>query len=239
MQTLNFYDIVSSCKTGKDGKMKLFSALQWMQDCSVISFMEDTAFCEWLRENQVTPVVNFRQLEVLRIPTLQEKLMCTSFVYDIQGSFGYRNTAIYDAQGHTCYRSWVLAAFVNLQTGRLSRIPRETQLSLQFPPRLDMAYASRKIILPDAPVLVGEPFRVQRNDIDYNNHVNNAQYIRMALECLPEEFQVRGLRVDYKKPVLPGSIITPSVMWAPNTAYVILDVEGTTCCVMEFTGQES
>ena len=51
--------------------MKLFSALQWMQDCSVLSFMEDTQFYDWLQENRVTPVVNFRQFEVLRVPALR------------------------------------------------------------------------------------------------------------------------------------------------------------------------
>ena len=230
-----FSNIVSSSNTDKNGNMKLFSAVQWMQDCSVISFMEDTAFCEWLGKHGATPVVSFRQLEVLRVPQLRERLTCTSHVYDIQGAFGYRNTAIYDAQGNPCYMSWSIAAFVNLQTGRMSRIPREAQGALQFPPRLNMTYAPRKIILPATPLVQLESFRVQRNDIDYNNHVNNAQYIRMALEYLPEDFQVGGLRVDYRKPVLPGSIITPGIAYGANAAYVVLAVEETACCVVEFS----
>lgn len=235
MDPLTFSDIVSASKTDKNGRMKLFSALQWMQDCSVLAFMEDTAFCEWLQAHRVTPVVNFRQMEVLRVPHLREKLTCTTHVYDMQGAFGYRNTAIYDAQGAPCYKSWCIAAFVNLETGRLSRISREEQSALQFPPRLDMTYGARKIILPDTPMTSLSPFIVQRNDIDYNNHVNNAQYIRMALECLPEPFEVRGLRVDYKKPVLPGSVVTPSIAYGTGTALITLAVEDTVCCVVEFT----
>ncbi len=203
----------------------------------MLSFMEDTAFCEWLSANHATPVVNFRQLEVLRVPSLREKLTCTSYVYDIQGSFGYRNTAIYDAQGNACYKSWSIAAFVNLENGRLNRIPKERLAELQFPPRLDMTYGSRKIVLPDAPMIYPEPFRVQRNDIDYNNHVNNAQYIRMAAEYLPEDFPVCGLRVEYKRPVLPGSVISPSVIYGADAVYVALAVEETICCVVEFTAR--
>ncbi len=233
MQTLAFTDFVSSSRTDKNGNMKLFSAVQWMQDCSVISFMEDTDFCEWLNQNHATPVVNFRQLEVCRVPRLKEKLTCTTHVYDIQGAFGYRNTAIYDAQGHACYKSWGIAAFVNLKTGRLSRIPREVQESLSFPPRLDMTYGSRKIALPDSPLTPLPPFRVLRDDIDYNNHVNNAQYIRMAMECLPEDFQVSSLRIDYKRPVSPDSIITPSINFSDIAAYVVLSVDDTICCVVE------
>ena len=215
--------------------MKLFSALQWMQDCSVMAFMEDAAFCEWLNEKQVTPVVNFRQLEVLRVPHLRERLTCTTHVYDMQGAVGYRNTAIYDAQGNACYKSWVIAAFVNLETGRLSRISKETMEQFHLNPPLEMTYGARKIVLPDAPMTPLEPFRVQRNDIDYNNHVNNAQYIRMALEYLPDDFEVKGMRVEYKKPVMYGSTITPSIVYEAHAAYVVLAVDGAVCCVVEFT----
>ena len=235
MDKLTFSSIVSSGQTDRNGKMKLFSALQWMQDCSVIDFMKDAAFCEWLQENQVTPVITFRELEVLRVPSLMEELTCTSFVYDVQGAMGYRNTAIYDAQGNACYKTWVLAAYANLETGRLSRIPREVQDALQFPPRLDMSYGPRKITLPDAPLTPLAPIQVQRNDIDYNNHVNNAQYIRMALELLPEELEVVGLRVEYRKAVMPGSSISPSIVYSPGTAHVVLAVEDAVCCVIEFT----
>lgn len=237
MDKLTFSSIVSSSQTDSKGNMKLFSALQWMQDCSVIAFMADTSFCEWLQANQVTPVVNFRQLEVLRIPRLMEKLTCSTYVYEVQGAFGYRNTAIYDEQGTPCYMSWVIACYANLQTGRLSRIPREVQNTLQLPPRLEMTYGTRKIALPDAPLQPLAPIPVQRNDIDYNNHVNNAQYIRMALECLPEDFQIGSLRVEYKRPVMPGSCICPAITYGPDKAYVTMSVENTICCMVEFTAR--
>lgn len=237
MDKFTFSSIVSSSQTDSKGNMKLFSALQWMQDCSVIAFMSDTSFCEWLQANQVTPVVTFRQLEVLRVPRLMEKLTCSTYVYEVQGAFGYRNTVIYDEQGTPCYMSWVIACYANLETGRLSRIPREVQNTLQFPPRLEMTYGSRKIAQPDAPLQPLAPILVQRNDIDYNNHVNNAQYIRMALECLPEDYKVGGMRVEYRKSVSPGSTIIPSIAFCNNTVYIRLEVEGAICCVIEFTAR--
>ena len=237
MTRRSFPLIVSSSHTDKNGNMKLFSAVQWMQDCSVISFMGDTDFCEWLDENNATPLVNFRQLEVLRVPRLQEKLTCVSYVYDVQGAFGYRNTAIYDAQGQACYKSWLIAAYVNLATGRLSKISSEVLSKLQFQPRIEMTYGSRKIALPDAPMTPLAPIRVMRDDIDYNNHVNNAQYIRMALECLPEDFQVGGMRVEYKKTVSPGSTIIPSIAFSANTAFIVMEAAGSICCVVEFTAE--
>ena len=45
------------------------------------------------------------------------------------------------------------------------------------------------------------PIRVLRADIDYNKHLNNANYVRMAMELLPADFEINGLRVEYKVPV--------------------------------------
>ena len=228
-------DIVTPSKTDSHGNMKLFSALQLMQDCSVFSFTQEGAFYTWLQANGATPLVSFRQVEVLRVPKLGEKLTCRTYVFDAAGAFGHRNTAIYDESGQLCYVSWCIGAFVQIATGRLCRMPQEVRDAAVFPPRLEMAYGSRKILPPDTPETALKPIDVQRNDIDYNLHVNNAQYIRMALECLPQDFEPRALRVDYKKPVLPGAVIEPTLRLAGDVAYICLNVQGVPHCVVEFT----
>ena len=59
----------------------------------------------------------------------------------------------------------------------------------------------------------------------------------MALELLPEGLEVSGLRVEYRKAVMPGSIISPSIVYSPGKAHIVLEVEDTVCCVIEFTLQ--
>ncbi len=228
-------DIVTPSKTDSQGNMKLFSALQLMQDCSVFSFSQPSPFLDWLQANNATPLVSFRQVDVVRVPRLGEKLTCRTFVFDAMGSFGHRNTAVYDEAGNPCYLSWCIGAFVNVETGRLCRMPQEVRDAASFPPRLEMNYLSRKILPPEATETVLPHIPVQRNDIDYNLHVNNAQYIRMAVECLPPDFEPRTLRVDYKKPVLPGAVIEPALRLAGDVAYICLKVDGIPCCVVEFT----
>lgn len=228
-------DIVTPSKTDCHGNMKLFSALQLMQDCSVFSFSQPSAFYDWLQACNATPLVSSRQVDVVRVPKLGEKLTCTTSVYDVQGAFGNRNTAIYDEEGKPCYLSWCIGAFVNIETGRLCRMPQELRDNTSFPPPLEMNYRSRKIVPPEAPEVVLPLIQVQRNDIDYNLHVNNAQYIRMAVECLPPDFVPTSLRVEYKKPVLPGALIEPSIRLADDVAYICLKVEGLPHCVVEFT----
>ncbi len=226
---------VTPSKTDFDGRMKLFSAVQLMQDCSEMWKKSEPAFVDFLLQTQGAQLLNFRYLEVRRVPELGEQLTCTTSVYGTQGAFGYRNTAIYDAAGHPCYLSWCIGAFVSAQTGRLLRLPQHVVDRMSLDPQLPMHYGSRKITLPDSAPIPLPPIAVQRNDIDYNRHVNNAHYIRMALECLPREFVPTALRVEYKRPVAPAAIIAPSLILQPTAAYVQLCVADTLCAVVEFT----
>ena len=54
-----------------------------------------------------------------------------------------------------------------------------------------------------------EAFPVRRYHIDTNEHVNNCQYVQMALEFLPADRQFRQIRVEYKKSAVLGDVIYP------------------------------
>ena len=53
------------------------------------------------------------------------------------------------------------------------------------------------------------PFPVRKYHIDTNEHVNNCQYVQMALEVLPRDILVSQVRVDYKKSAVLGDKIFP------------------------------
>lgn len=43
-----------------------------------------------------------------------------------------------------------------------------------------------------------DTFPVRKYHIDTNNHVNNCQYVQMAMEVLREDMRIRQVRVEYK-----------------------------------------
>ncbi|MBP5136424.1 MAG: hypothetical protein ILP23_03735, partial [Paludibacteraceae bacterium] len=65
-------------------------------------------------------------------------------------------------------------AFVDMSTGKLSRIPAEVLATMNLDEQVEMEYKDRRIFMPSEGVVEREPYRVARNDIDYNAHVNNA-----------------------------------------------------------------
>ena len=87
-------------------------------------------------------------------------------------------------------------AFVDKVAGKLKRVDDATIQSMTLEPQLEMNYKDRRIILPKTEGEEQHPIKVLRADIDYNKHLNNANYVRMAMELLPENFVVNGLRVE-------------------------------------------
>lgn len=97
-----------------------------------------------------------------------------------------------------------------------------------------MEYAPRKIDIPKE-LKIYDRFTVIKSNIDTNDHVNNGQYIKMAEEYLPPNFEIKQLRAEYRMSALLGDIIVPMVNEAKDTCTVVLaDTKGNPYTVIEF-----
>ena len=231
MYSLNYKVTTSTCDS--QGRLKLYSALQMMQDCSEMWIDSEPAVKEYFERHNMTQLLASRQVEV---PQYKESLTVTTTVYGIKPMFGFRNTFIFDAEGQPCYRTWSMGAFVDKTTGKLARMDQTSMDSLTMTPQQEMNYKDRRIILPKDGATTLEPIRVLRADIDYNRHLNNANYIRMAMELLPEDFEVRGLRVEYRVPARLGDLLSPTLFVIDDdTIIVSLDRGEEVCAIMEFS----
>ena len=80
-----------------------------------------------------------------------------------------------------------------------------------------------------------EPVRVLRADIDYNRHMNNANYVRVAMELLPEGFVVRGLRVEYRVAAKLGDVLVPTIYKQDDVIIVSLSIDDAVSAIIEFS----
>ena len=229
-------DVVTTSKTGEDGRLKLVSAFQLMQDCSELWFDSEPEFATYMQENNVTQLLASRQVDVIRVPTYKERLTIQTRVYDCFGYYGYRNTVIFDEAGLPCYATWSTGVCVNHETGRLSKMDPDVVSRMCIDEKYPMEYMERKIVLPKGSMLSVDPVQVMHDDIDYNRHMNNALYIRISCECLPPDFEVKRVRVEYKKPACLGATLYPQVLSVGNHFYVAIMGEGFVYAIVEFTG---
>ena len=244
MYSLKYKVTTSTCDS--EGRLKLYSALQMMQDCSEMWIDSEPGVKQYFAEQNMAQLLASRQVEVIRVPEYKEELTVTSTVYGMKPMFGFRNTFIYDAEGKPCYRTWSMGAFVDKENGKLKRVDDATIASMTLEPQLEMNYKDRRIILPKERLRVGEqssgmggemldPIKVLRADIDYNKHLNNANYIRMAMELLPEDFEVKGLRVEYRVPAKLGDQLIPTLFQIEGGLIVSLSISSEVSAIIEFT----
>ena len=232
MYSLNYKVTTSTCDS--DGKLKLYSALQMMQDCSEMWIDSEQGVKDYFEKENMAQLLSSRQVEVIRRPSFKEELTVTTSVYGMKSMFGFRNTFIYDAEGLPCYRTWSMGAFVDKGTGKLKKVDDQTISTMLLEPKLDMNYKDRRIILPKEGGTVLAPVAVQRADIDYNKHVNNANYIRMAMELLPDGFEVKGLRVEYRVPARLNDQLVPTVYQQDELFIVALNIGNDVSTIIEF-----
>ncbi|MBR1798470.1 MAG: hypothetical protein IJ761_01030 [Bacteroidales bacterium] len=233
MFSLNYKVSTSTCDS--EGRLKLYSALQMMQDCSEMWIDSEPGVKQYFTEQNMAQLLASRQVEVIRVPEYKEELTVTTSVYGMKPMFGFRNTFIYDAEGRPCYKTWSMGAFVDKSTGKLKRVDGSTIDSMTMEPQLEMTYKDRRITLPHEGGTVIEGIKVLRADIDYNRHMNNANYIRMAMELLPKGFEVRGLRVEYRVAARLGDILIPTVFQSEESVIVSLAIGNEVSAIIEFT----
>jgi acyl-ACP thioesterase len=231
MYTLNYKVTTSTCDN--NGKLKLYSALQMMQDCSEMWIDSEPTARKFFHDNKMTQLLATRQVEVVRVPRFKEDLTVTTSIYEVMPMYGFRNTFIRDAQGQPCYRTWSMGAFVDLATGKLARLSDDTIASLTLEPKQEMNYRGRRIILPKQDGTVMDPVRVMRADIDYNRHMNNANYVRIAMELLPEGFEVKDMRVEYRIAAKQGDLLTPTLYPIDGGYIVALAIDGQPSAIIE------
>ena len=233
MYSLNYKVTTSTCDS--DGRLKLYSALQMMQDCSEMWIDSEPGVKQYFTEQNMAQLLASRQVEVIRVPNYKVGLTVTTSVYGMKPMFGFRNTFIYDEKGEPCYRTWSMGAFVDKSNGKLKRVDDAIIASMTLEPQLEMNYKDRRIILPKAEGKTLDPIKALRADIDYNKHLNNANYIRMAMELLPEDFEVKGLRVEHRVAAKLGDLLTPTLYDIDGGIIVSLSIGNDVSTIIEFT----
>ena len=232
MYSLKYKVTTSTCDS--EGRLKLYSALQMMQDCSEMWIDSEPEVKDYFLQQNMAQLLATRQVEIVRVPDYKEELTVTTSVYGMKPMFGFRNTFIYDAQGNPCYKTWSMGAFVDKVAGKLKRVDDATIQSMKLEPQLNMNYKDRRIILPKTEGEVLRPIKVLRADIDYNKHLNNANYVRMAMELLPEDFVVSGLRVEYRVAAKLGDCLTPTIYKIADGIIISLSIGSEVSAIIEF-----
>lgn len=213
--------------------MTLPALINYFQDCSTFQSKDIGLGVDVLKARKKAWILSYWQVVIERYPEMGEKIIVGTQATGFKGLYGDRNFYMEDESGNrvACANSiWV---FMDMEKGRPARPGDEDIIPYGIEEPLEMNYEGRKIKLPEVKKGM-EPFPVRKYHIDTNEHVNNCQYVQMAMEVLSKESQVHQLRVDYKKSAVLGDIIYPFLSEETDRTVVELcDVDGKPYAVIE------
>lgn len=229
-----FESVVRYSEIDKNKHMTLPAMLDLLQDCCTFQSEEIGVGMDYLQQNHRAWVLSSWQVVVCRYPKFGEKVRAYTWPYDFKAFLGYRNFKIEDEKGEVIAYANSIWVFLDTERKRPVKVPGEVQERYCFVAPYDMDYSGRKIRLQQD-MQAKEPVRVKRYQIDTNRHVNNSKYILMAEEYLPETFQVKEMRAEYKKEAVLSDLICPKVKSVEHLVMVSLENEaGEPYALIEF-----
>lgn len=214
-------------------RITLPAVINYFQDCSTFQSEELGLGIEFCNEKKRAWVLSSWQVTVEHYPELGTPVRIRTWASGFHGLFGYRDFCMEDGNGKMAAYAHSVWVYMDTEKGRPVRALAEDIERYGVGEPLEMEYESRKIRLPEGAESL-EAFPVRRYHIDTNEHVNNCQYVQMALEVLPEDAEILHMRAEYRKSAVYGDVIWPKLAVEENRSVVELcDEDGKPYAVVE------
>lgn len=226
-------------ETDSEGELTLGALLNYFQDASIFHSEDVGVGVKYNKEQHLAWVLSSWQIIVDRYPKLGEEVIVGTYPYDFKGFLGYRNFVIMTKDGEYLAKANTLWTLLNTDNNKPA-LPTEKMLEKYvLEEKLSMDYASRKIAIPEGGSM-DEAIIVKKHHLDTNHHVNNVQFVNMAMEYLPEDFMVGQMRAEYKMQAFLNEELYPYVVKNEKGYVIVLrDKSEKPYVIVEFLGKES
>lgn len=191
-------------------RLSVSSIVNYFQDCSNFQSEAEGVGVQFLKEHHSVWLLTSWQVEINRRPSNAEKIKISTWPYEFKGMFGGRNFLMQDEAGEPVAYANSVWVYFDTDAQRPLRAPETFAEIYGVEPRYEMTYLDRKLRMPteytEKPAI-----KVTRDNLDTNMHVNNVQHIRLAENYLPLDYEVSGVRVDYRLQAFWEDTIIPLV----------------------------
>ena len=226
---------ISYSESDENLELTIPALLNFFQDAAIFEAEAGNITMGYLQERHLAWLLGSWQIVIERRPRLNEQVVVVTTPYAFKGFIGYRNFVLKTVEGEILAKAASIWTLVDIQKMKPARPSQEILEGYEISPKLDMEYAPRRIDLVGEGV-AKEPFFIRKNQIDSNHHVNNAEYVNIAMEYLDVSAHVTQVRVEYKKPAYLHDTLIPVIYEQENKLQVQLtDEQHETVCIVEFS----
>lgn len=233
----SYNDRVSYSRIDKDGLLGVSNIVDAMQDCCLFHSEDVGHSALLLREKNRAWLVNAWHVVFKRRPKMGEKFTVHTWPYQFKGIFGSRNFLMESPEKEVLAYADSKWFYFDSENSRPARIDEDEKKAYPTEPPYDMDYSSRKISCPDELVLK-EKINVCQNYLDTNNHVNNGQYVRLAVNVLPIDYPVSEFRAEFRLAAKMGDTLYIRTCEKEDSFYVVFtDAEENPYFISEFKSE--
>lgn len=222
-------------ETDSQGTLSLPNLLEYFQDASIFHSEELQLGVEYLKKTGLLWALSSWQIVIKDYPNLCEKITIGTAPYDFKGFIGFRNFWMLNEVGEQIAVANSVWSLIQVADGKPVKPTSEMLEGYVLSPKLEMEYADRKVKL-EGESKSYDPIKVLPHHLDTNLHVNNGQYVRIAMDYLPQDFRIRQLRAEYKMQAVLGTELYPVVFESKDKIGISLQsAQGAVYCNLEFT----
>jgi len=186
----------------KNNKMRLSSYLNFMQE---IGALHSEEFGYGLNNEPITHkawIVISWKLDIFKRPHWDEKILVRSWIGKIDKIYHYRDYEILDSSGEVIAKAIAKWVMVDTITKKIQKLDEEHTKKF---PIVEVEGFENEIGKINSKVDIDKlntiyEYKVEKRDVDTNNHMNNIIYLDLALEGLEDSFiqNISHIEIHYK-----------------------------------------
>lgn len=219
--------------------LSITSLIDIFQDSSTFQSHDLGVGFETLEKDKLAWIINYWEIDIEKMPKLCDRVIVGTKPYEFKGFLGFRNFCLKDEKGNYLVKANSIWTLLDMEKMRPVKAPDYIREAYILGDKLDMEYGSRKVMIPEegeASKNEMEPVMVMLHHLDGNHHMNNGQYIKIAMSQVEGDVAVKRLRADYRQQAMLGDSIYPVVYRMDNVWVISLnDSEGKPYSVVEIT----
>lgn len=203
---MNFY------KTDRNLRCSIESIVDILADIGIEHKEELQCGIDHLKEINELWVFFKYEIKINRYPSYGETIYVDSEISDIYKCFTFRKYDMYDENKVKIIEAEAVICLIDTKLRKAKRVQKEQYTLFGIDEEMNGCNIKRLEELER--VLGSKEFDIRYADIDFNNHVNNTNYIQWAIESTPIEvlncFQLKDVVVDFEKECNYGSKVIVS-----------------------------
>lgn len=213
---------ISYSAVDRNGNLPLYGILNLMQDCTNLQSTSIGMGVEHMKEVNKGWILVSYKIVINKKLRYGEQVRVGTAASSFNSFYGDRKFEIQSLEGEKLVEADSIWVLMDMETRHPIRVSEEEKKGYVIEEGINDLKANRKIKFSSEKDKVGE-FKVLKTYIDNNGHMNNADYLRVAAEFVPTDFEYHEVDIIYNKEAMEGEMMTAYLHREDNVVEVTFE----------------